>query len=230
MSKEEKQEILRDQIYQRLSEALRRGKFVPGEKITIRTLAAAESMSSTPAREALHRLVSDGVLEAEANRSAKVPILSVEQIGELKEIRLLLEATAAERAAKNSTPTLVAKLRAIASDLAHARTQGDKEADLSKVYEFQFTLYRACGMPALVKMIEGLWLRSGPYLNLLFPGYINTLRERRGDWREKICLALERNDVQAVREEIERDIGEALSYVADVVAAASAIKQPKGRR
>jgi DNA-binding GntR family transcriptional regulator len=32
--------------------------------------------------------------------------------------------------------------------------------------EFHFTLYRASGMPTLVKMIESLWLQVGPLLNL----------------------------------------------------------------
>ena len=32
--------------------------------------------------------------------------------------------------------------------------------------EFHFGLYRASGMPTLVKMIESLWLQVGPLLNL----------------------------------------------------------------
>lgn len=224
------QEVLRDQIYYRIGDALRSGRFVPGEKITIRTLADAEKISPTPVREALYRLISDGVLEAEANRSARVPVLSGEQIRELRDIRIALETLAAERAALNSTSSLVATLRSIAHELALARERGDIPIDLAKVYEFQFTLYRACQMPALIKLIEGLWLRSGPYLNLLFPDYISRLKSSRGDWREKVCIALERHDAHAVRVEIEQDIDEALGHIANVVAAASLLQPARKPR
>ena len=224
-----KQEVFRDQIYERLGDALRSGQYVPGEKIKIRALAEFEKMSPTPVREALYRLVSDGVLEAEANRSPRVPLMTGEQVRELCDIRLALEGLAAERAALHSTPDLVARLRSIASELRAAREQGDVRADLAKIYEYQFGLYRACEMPALMLMIERLWLRSGPYLNLLVPGYTDKVKERRGDWREKICVALERQDACAVRREIELDITEALGYVAEVLDGASALRRSSTR-
>lgn len=217
-------DILREQIYRRLCEELRSGRFVPGEKITIRNLAAIEGVSPTPAREALHRLVADGVLAAEANRSARVPVLSIDQIRELRDIRLAVEPLAAMRAAEHSSPELIRRLRKIAAELSDARNRGDIPTDLAKIYEFQFGLYRACGMPALIKIIEGLWLRTGPYMSLLFPDYIAKLKQRRGDWRERICVALERADARALRAEIEYDLTDALDYVAEVVAAANRLQ------
>lgn len=225
-------DILREQIYRRLCDELRSGRFVPGEKLTIRSLAAVEGVSPTPAREALHRLIADGVLEAEANRSARVPILGVDQIRELRDIRLAVEPLAAMRAAERSSPDLVRRLRKIAAELSQARNRGDVPTDLAKIYEFQFTLYRACAMPALIKIIEGLWLRTGPYMTLLFPDYIAKLKQRRGDWRERICAALGQADHQTVRMEIEHDLTDALGYVAEVVAAANRLQPTRkpGRR
>lgn len=223
--KTEGSEFLREQIYVRLCDALRSGQFSPGEKITIRALAAVEGMSPTPVREVLYRLVADGVLEAEANRSARVPLLTSEQIQELRDIRLAVETLAAERAAARASPALGQELRKIAIELTTARERGDIITDLSKVYEFQFTLYRASQMPALLKIIEALWLRTGPYLKLLFPHYVVSTAARRGDWRERICAAVERGDCQSVRNEIEQDLAETLGYVAEIVAASNLLRR-----
>ena len=212
-------EALREQIYQRLCEGLRSGRFAPGEKITIRQIANLEGTSPTPVREALYRLVADGTLEAEANRSARVPRLSGTDIREMRDIRTTVEGLAATRAAELSDESLVTQLRVINTKLQRARTQGDHVTDLRCVYEWQFTLYRACQMPHLIRIIEGLWLRTGPYLTLMYPDYVQHVNAVNGDWRERICVALERHDAYAVRQEIDRDIRDGLTHFAGIVEA-----------
>ena len=47
------------------------------------------------------------------------------------------------------------------------REDAAKTADyLVKNREFHFSLYRACQMPTLVKIIESLWLQIGPLLTI----------------------------------------------------------------
>mgnify|MGYP003345313438 CR=1 FL=1 len=50
-----------------------------------------------------------------------------------------------------------------------------------KIREFHFTLYAIAAQPTLLRMIEGLWLQTGPYMNLLYPEFIASPRgpERR---------------------------------------------------
>jgi DNA-binding GntR family transcriptional regulator len=223
-------EALREQIYQRLCESLRRGLFAPGEKITIRQIAEAEGTSPTPVREALYRLVADGALVAEANRSARVPLLTGAEIRELRDIRATVEGLAAARAAEVRDASLVTELRSIGLQLRQARDQGDYETDLRCVYEFQFGLYRACAMPDLIRIIEGLWLRTGPYLTLLYPDYVERVMSLRGDWRERVSAGLDRHDAAAVRDEIERDIRETLTYLADIVDASHLLRTAGSRR
>lgn len=213
---------IRDQIYESLCHSLRSGKYVPGEKLTIRSLASEFGASLTPVRESLHRLTAEGVLEAEANRSARVASLSGEQIRELRDIRIINECFAAERAAKFADDQLVSRLRAISAELNDARARGDLTQDLALVYRFQFELYRASGMMTLVQLIESLWLRTGPYLKLLFPEYVSA----QPHWRERVCAALEQNDPEGVRKEIYRDLSDSLNYVAEIVEAADRLGKP----
>ena len=66
-------ESLAEQVYRQLSLAILAGSFAPKERITIRRLAEELSVSATPAREAVLRLVSDGVLQVTERNAIVVP-------------------------------------------------------------------------------------------------------------------------------------------------------------
>ncbi|WP_245459632.1 MULTISPECIES: GntR family transcriptional regulator [unclassified Rhizobium] len=220
--------VLRDQVYDRLGALIRGGHFSPGEKITIRDLAKNLSMSPTPVREALYRLISEGVLQGEVNRSAVVPLLMPEQIAELKDIRLHIECFAAERAALRGTPEIAETLRKTSEKIKKARAAGDRRADIALVYKFQFELYAACSMPDLLRIVNSLWLKTGPYLNLLYPHYISSISAARGDWRERIASGVENRDATAVVEEVRLDIDQALTYISSIITAAALLNQTRG--
>lgn len=211
---------LREQVYLTICQALMRGEFAPGQKITIRALASTTGTSLTPVRDALNRLVAENILRGEANRSVVVPTLTGHEIRELRDIRILNEVFATKIAAAKVTKSQVEALREIAVRLNVARTKGDKELDLKAIYEFQFALYEISGMPLLLRLIRNLWLKSGPYLHLLFPDYVEQLKGSRGDWRERLCDALEHNDVEAACREILNDVNDAMTYAAAVSDAA----------
>lgn len=218
-------DIHRDRVYGRLSEMIRSGQFRPNEKISIRNLASELSISPTPVREALYRLISEGVLQGEANKSAYVPLYTPEEIREIKEIRLHIECFAAERAALLGTPKVAKKLRDVSAKLKIARKAEDYRADLALVHKFQFELYSTCNMPDLIRIIDSLWLKTGPYLNFLYPNYILSNSAARGDWRERIAVAVEKRDAEAVKEEIKQDISQSLDYIESIISAAALLKQ-----
>ena len=93
-----------------------------------------------------------------------------------------------------------------------ARTRGDSATDRQKVREFHFAVYAAAAQPTLLRLIEGLWLQTGPYMNLLYPDFISSSRGPAG--RQRLIAALEAGDAAAARREMQNDIRRALSYVA----------------
>jgi DNA-binding GntR family transcriptional regulator len=201
---------LRDQVYSDLRRALMNAKFAPGQKVTIRSLAAALGTSLTPVREALRRLIAEGALEGAANRSVRVPIMTRDKILELRDIRLALEGLAAARAAERISREEIAHLRSLSLEIVAARDRGDTATDIAKVTEFQFAVYRAAEMPALLKLIEMVWVQTGPYVNLLFPSYV---KSKRSEWRARLCKALDARRPQLARQEVEADISEVVSYI-----------------
>ncbi|QAS81169.1 GntR family transcriptional regulator [Rhizobium leguminosarum bv. trifolii] len=220
--------VLRDHVYEELGALIGGGQFPPGEKITIRNLAKDFAMSATPVREVLYCLISEGVLHGEANRSAFIPLLTPQQIAELKDIRLHIECFAAERAALRGTTEIAARLRETSAKLKTARAAGDRRADLALVYKFQRQLYAPCAMPNLIPIINSLWLKTGPYLNLLFPHYISGIQTNRGDWRERIAAGVENRDAAAVVDEVKQSVDQSLTYIAKIVAAAAMLKTSDG--
>jgi DNA-binding GntR family transcriptional regulator len=148
------------------------------------------------------------------NRSVRVPLMTRARVLELRDIRMAVEGLAAEKAARLATRDQIAKLRGIAQNIMTARGRGDSVLDRMKVREFHFALYAVADQPALLRVIEGLWLQTGPYLNLLYPDYVAS--PRGPETRARIIKALQSRDATTARREIEGDVRRALSYVADL--------------
>jgi|SRR5471032_2669379 DNA-binding GntR family transcriptional regulator len=213
--------FLRTQVYDSLRDALTAGQFTPGQKLSFRFIAGTLGVSLTPVREAIRRLVAEGALEMRPGRSVRVPLMTQAKILELRDIRLALEGLATEKAASVVTRGEVARLRRIATELVAVRSRGDTAADRRKIREFHFTLYGIARQPILLRAIEGLWLQTGPYMNLLYPDYVaSPLGPER---RLRIIAALQAHDAAAARHELEGDIGDALSYVAGLADSAGNI-------
>ncbi|MDI1285804.1 MAG: GntR family transcriptional regulator [Reyranella sp.] len=212
---------LRTQVYDSLRDSLTSGKFVPGQKLTLRFLAKALGVSLMPVREALRRLVAEGAFEMRPNRSVRVPLMTRAKILELRDIRLAIEGLAVEKAAAVATKEQIARVRRIALEIVAARDVGDNVTDRKKIREYHFALYAIAEQPTLLRMIEGLWLQTGPYMNLLYPKFISSSRGPEG--RTRLLRALQAHDAAAARREIERDIGDALTFVADLADSAGNI-------
>jgi DNA-binding GntR family transcriptional regulator len=218
---------LGEEAYQALRQALISGQYLPGQKITLRALAAGLGMSVTPVREAIHRLSAERALEGTVQRSVRVPTMTRAKILELRDIRLAVEGLAAARAAEHCTAGEIRALRVIAVELMAARQRGDVATDIAKLTEYQFAVYRMSRMPRLVRLIESLWLQTGPCLRLLYPDYIDALRT---DWRGKLSRALEARDGEAARRAVESDVGPALTFIADLADASGVIHADRPRK
>ncbi|WP_428680861.1 GntR family transcriptional regulator [Reyranella sp.] len=203
---------LRQQVYLSLREALTMGRFAPGQKVTFRYVAGVLGVSLTPVREALRRLVAEGAFEMNPNRSVRVPLMTRDKVLELRDIRMELEGLATAKAALAATRPQIAGIRRAAREIIAARSRGDNATDRQKVREFHFAVYAAAAQPTLLRLIEGLWLQTGPYMNLLYPDFISSARGPAG--RERLIEALQAGDSAAARREMENDIRRALSYVA----------------
>ena len=91
---------LSEQAYAYIVEALESGVMVPGTRLREADLAKEIGLSRTPIREALNRLLSEGLVENDPKRGLIITELDQNMVGELYEMRRVLEGTAAALAAR----------------------------------------------------------------------------------------------------------------------------------
>lgn len=154
-------------VHAALKEALIDGDFLPGQRLVVRQLAARHRTSAMPVREALRQLVSDGALFDHPNRGVIVPEADAATIGDLTRVRCAIEGSAAEWAAATIDTEELAALADIDARMQRCTARGEVADYLALNREFHFTIYRAARSDVLIPVIERLWLRAGPWLNIM---------------------------------------------------------------
>jgi DNA-binding GntR family transcriptional regulator len=94
----DKELSLVNQGYAALRSGIVRGTYPPGVRLKLDTLQQALGVSSSPLREALNRLVAEGLVEVEEGRGFRAAQISAKEFGELTHLRLLIEVDALDRA------------------------------------------------------------------------------------------------------------------------------------
>ena len=103
--------------YERLRAEIVKGEFTPGMALVELSLAERYGTSRTPIREALRRLEQDGLVER-GSRGMCVRTRSPEEILEIYEVRITLEATASGAAAQRRTELDLIRIKAAQSTMA----------------------------------------------------------------------------------------------------------------
>jgi len=155
-------ETLREKVYHQLRRSIVSGQILPGESISLRALAATFGVSSMPVREAIWQLESERVVVVEPNRRIRVNQLSVQEMQELLEVRLRLESLAVEKSCARRPENAIPRIRAVLEELGES-VENPRQY-LSRNYEFHFRIYAYAESPLVLKIIDGLWARVGPYI------------------------------------------------------------------
>jgi len=106
---------LAEQAYQELQEQIVSGRLPAGQRLLADELADELAVSQTPVKEALARLVLDGLVEGASRRASVVRRFSLADIEQIYEARLLLEihTTVAGLVAGRATPEFADRLEAV---------------------------------------------------------------------------------------------------------------------
>ncbi|MCG8360018.1 MAG: GntR family transcriptional regulator [Kiloniellales bacterium] len=210
-----RQSSLGERAYERLRDSIVGGQFQPGSKLTVRSVAEALGVSTTPARDAINRLIADGALINRGPKTVVVPELTMDGLDEVTKIRLNLEGLAAFEAVSQVRERDIEFLNATQDDLNAAMDDG-RYSDVLKLNKaFHFRIYDLSAMPRLVAMIESLWMRIGPTLNKLYPEYAVA---RRGAANHQWAIrGLQDRDGQTVKAAIENDLRDGYRRLSCVV-------------
>ena len=87
-------------------------------------------------------------------------------------------------------------------------------------FEFHHALYQLANMPYLLSLIESFWLNVGPLLSKLY-GRGRGTQLRDDAHHAEVIKALRNADPLGVRRAVERDIGQALPHLLEIVSSLS---------
>jgi len=164
--------------YERIRDAILEGTFAPGAQLVEVAIAEICGVSRTPAREALTRLEQDGLVER-GPRGLIVRERSPEQILDIYETRVVLEATAARVAAERYTE--LDKIRFTRFMEACERADASDPAAMAMANNhYHQSVWEASRNVALIDLLNRLRMHLARYpeTTLSYPGrWAEALRE-----------------------------------------------------
>lgn len=152
--------MVRESVYEAIKGLLMDNFLTPGSRLSIDRLSRELEVSQTPVREALTRLESDGLVVKKPNAGFIVaPLLSGATLGDLYEIRLVIEPLAARRAAESSRVDDVERMRAAlrgAVPVAGGDTYGAYREFALMDAKLHLAIAAAGGNPFITEALERL--------------------------------------------------------------------------
>ena len=151
---QERGESLGDFAYRIMRDAIRSGKFRPGEHLREADVANWLNISRTPVREAFHRIISEGLLTNGPWNGVMIAELSAEQLVQLYAVREALEGAAAGSAAKHASKAEVQLLFKIAATEVTEKGNPDRLVTING--ELHQALYAAAHNPYLLQSLNSV--------------------------------------------------------------------------
>ena len=147
-----------DRVYAALKAAIVDWELPPGTLLGEVEQAARLGVSRTPVREALARLVADGLVGPQAGRGLVVTTVSIDDVVLLYELRTALETQAARLAAARRDPAPFAELESELTEITDLLTSDDEahHGYYDVVARFDLAIDEAVGNPYLVASLQSL--------------------------------------------------------------------------
>ncbi|MDC3303699.1 GntR family transcriptional regulator [Amylibacter sp.] len=203
--------ISHEGVYRALRVSIMHGELEPGQSVTIRGLASKFGVSMTPARDAIRRLSTEGALSISSTGRVATPELSNDRIEELASIRALLEPELASRALPRAHLNLLERLSNINSLIDQAIVKDDAVDYIRRNLEFHRTLYLRAQAPAMLALVETVWLQLGPTMRSLY----SQLQRREASHNHRLAIAaLKVGDEPSLKLAIRADVTQGLRMLA----------------
>ncbi|VVJ22125.1 Transcriptional regulator [Amycolatopsis camponoti] len=159
-------QMLSEQVYAHLRDAIMRGDYAPGEALKPQDLARDQGVSLAVVREALVRVVGEGLADRLPNRGFAVPAFSDRRWQEITEARRTVEPVVLRLSVERGDVDWEARVRAAHHRLARTEPYAPGEGEYysgawSEAHRtFHRTLLEGCGNAALLETFDRMWAAS----------------------------------------------------------------------
>ena len=199
-----------ERLYRQLRQQILHGELPPGHALTLRGMGAQAGLSMTPVREAFRRLAAEGALTISTSGRVTTPELSPERIEELAALRALLEPELASRALPRAYMALIERMQTINAANQDAAMRRDAVAYVRTNLEFHRLLYLRAQSPAILAVVETVWLQLGPTMRSL---YARLDRRDPPQHHRLILAALKAGDDPGLRLAVRTDVTQGLRHL-----------------
>ena len=162
-------------LYKELRRDILTAKLLPGARLQVASLANRFQVSIAGIREALSRLVADGLVQAIDQRGFRVSPVLVEDLQDVTRTRIEIECLAIEKSISLGEPSWEAEIRdslTVMTAIPYkdpAQPHGYNEAYIPPHDRFHAALVGACGSNWLLKFRQILHEQSERYRRLSVP-------------------------------------------------------------
>ena len=193
-------DLLRDKIYDSIRKDILKGVYKLGEQLSVKQLAEKYGVSASPIRDALNALKMDRLVEVIPRMGFFVSRVTLREIQETYELRIILEGASVEMAAKRITEKELQYLESLPDSYIY----GDLDSYLTYLEanrEFHYRIALASGNVQLAKIIESLLYQmqrlvflstgSGQHYHEILdahPALINALRQGDGAEARRVMI------------------------------------------
>lgn len=179
-----------------LRERILSGELAEGETIRQESLAEEYDVSRMPVREALKRLNAEGLVQWANNRGGSVTKHSLREIGEIFDLRILIEVDLFHHAIPNMTSADFARCEEILTEMERSYDENDVGKWGVLNYEYHSALYAASQRKLTNELLDRISLQSDRYVRM----HLSVMKQRepaKKDHRDLLRLAQERKVEEA---------------------------------
>ncbi|MBO2447498.1 GntR family transcriptional regulator [Actinomadura barringtoniae] len=147
--------LLADRAYEELRAAILESRLAPGTALSVPALADRMNISRSPVREAVQRLIHDGLARHVPHRGAVVTSVDVEDLRQLYVVREQLEGLAARLAAERLDVTALTALEEILAEHGRVVDEGGGEgAHIEQDMRFHQAIRTLSGNDHLIEILD----------------------------------------------------------------------------
>lgn len=211
MDKSLKHRTLSSAIAERLRQDILGGALPSGHQLRQDALAAAYDVSRIPVREALFQLEAEGLVRIEPHKGAVVTTLSLEEVNDVFDLRVLLEPRLFARSIPDLDTADFERIDALQAEFANAIAAHDTRLWGTLNAELHAALYARANLPRTTSIVAGLLQTSDRYTRVQLSNpaamkraekeHAELIRFCRKQDVKSACALLERH-IEAVRKDL----------------------------
>ena len=183
-------------VYETLRQAILELALEPGSPLDEVTLSERFDMSRTPIREALVRLVAEGLAKTLPNRNTVVATIDFAQLPLYFEALSLMYRVTTRSAAVHRQDGDIAKMRQLAAKYATAVEHHDAIGMIQTNVEFHMCIAEAGGNPYFSSLFRRLLDEGRRILRLYYQSFDDKLPRRYVDEHEEMVVAIAARDAE----------------------------------